>query len=236
MESRFNDCPAKEWLQDNLYTHIGARMKSNVMMVGSQSIKKQITNGFKIASTPKAEIYLIENNRTRYYEMNAQYWSARTGAALNQCPENWPDRTNIIQIFTLICREAARLDKPVRFEDLSIEQTMSSMRYLIGHRLLRQSSLKSKLRKCMLVTSSLHRCDIDETLDILHKMLNEILGVKAAVWPNAKGRRHAGIHRDVGVREYAPYIEQHGRLVKNGLRFFSYWDRSSMFTCMILYV
>jgi hypothetical protein len=240
MESRFNDCPAKEWLQDNLYTHIGARMKSNVMMIPGPSIGKQITNALKIASTPKSEIYFIEESYTRMAKMymrsqhDAGYLS-KVGGTSADWPKNWRSRIHFFYGGVAGYEVAAGLDKPVRFEDLDMDQTMSSMRYLVGHRLLKQSELKSKLRKCMLITSSLRGCDLDKTLGILHRLLNEILGTKAAIWPNAKGK-YAGTHRGAGVNEYAPYIEQHGRLIKNGLRLFSYRDSVPMFSCMILYI
>ena len=233
MESRLNDCSAKGWLQDNLYTHIGARMKSNVMIVGRPFIEEQITNGLKVASTPRANIYLVEKNRIRCQEIERRFWNIDSP---DQWPDRWQGQVHVVYGDVAGYETAAGLNKPVRFEDLNIGQTMRSMRYLVGHRLLKQSNLKSKLRKCMLITSSLHKCDLDKTLAILHRLLNEILGVKAVVWPNAKGRKHAGTHKDVGVKEYAPYIEQHGRLLKNGLRLFSYQDKSPMFACMILYI
>ena len=68
--NRFDDCPTKRWLQDQMYSHLAKRIKSNVMIVGSPSVEPQITNGFKIASTPKANIYLVENNIERFYEMS----------------------------------------------------------------------------------------------------------------------------------------------------------------------
>jgi hypothetical protein len=62
---RFDDRPTKRWLQSQMYSHLSRRIKSNAMMVASPSIESYITDGFKIASTPKAQLYLVENNIER---------------------------------------------------------------------------------------------------------------------------------------------------------------------------
>lgn len=239
MANRLSDCPTKEWLQDNLYTYIGNRMKSNVMMVSGPSIKRHIGNAFEIASTPKAEIYLVEEDSERMAEMANQFYNG-LGEIPADWPKDWQNKIHLVYGDVAGYETAARINRPVRFEYLDMYQTMPSIQYLVGHRLLKQSKLGSKLRKCMLITSSLSRCELDETLTILHHLLSEILGIEFEIWPIINGRKYSRKYRnsgrDSGVREYSPYIKRHGRLLKGGLRLFSYRDRAPMFTCMILYI
>lgn len=236
---RFDDCPTKEWLQSRIYTYIGTRMKSSVAMVAGPSIERQITNGFKIASTPKAKIYLIEKDMARYYKMCDRRYALIFAGATDvtaQWPECWWYRA-IPALGDMSGYEvAAKLDKPVRFEDLDMCQTMRSIRYFVGHRLLLQSKLKGSFRKCMLITSSLRKCTVEDTLAILQQLLGDILGVQSSVWPGRTGDKHSKIYKEFNVKVYSPYIARPGRLLKNGLQFFSYADKSPMFSCIILYV
>ena len=236
---RFDDCPTKRWLQDQMYTHLSFRIKSNVAVVSSPSLEEQITNAFKIASTPKALVYLVENNIERFTEMSRRYRLLRDGDPLCGWPEDWANRTHRLFIDVAAYEMAAKLTKPVRFEDLDMCQTMSSIQHLVRYRLALQSELSgypAGMRKCMLITSSLRHCGLETTLDILQRTLEDILGVSASVWKSAKGNKHSRLYRAHGVKEYTPYIAKHGRLLNNGLHFYTYGDKSPMFSCMILYI
>ena len=236
---RFDNCPTKRWLQDQMYTYLAFRMKSNVMVVGSPSLEEQITNAFKIASTPKAQVYLVENDVNRFVEMSKRYQLLRDNPPLCGWPEGWANRTHPLFIDVAAYEMAAKLTKPVRFEDLDMCQTMSSVQHLVRYRLALQSEINgysARMRKCMLITSSLRHCSLETTIDILQRILEDILGVSASIWKSAKGNKHSRLYRTHGVKEYTPYIAEHGRLLKDGLRFYTYGDKSPMFSCMIFYV
>jgi hypothetical protein len=214
-------------------------MKSNVVIVGSPSPEEQITNGFKIASTPKAQIYLVENSIERFTEMSRQIKILQSQMALPGWPVDWADRTHRLFIDIAAYEMAAKLSKPVRFEDLDMCQTMASIQHLVRYRLALQSEISgfpARMRKCMLITSSLRKCGLETTLDILQRILEDVLGISASVWDSPKGAKHSRLYRAHGVKEYTPYIAKHGRLLKNGLRFYTYGDKSPMFSCMILYI
>jgi len=131
------------------------------------------------------------------------------------------------------------LREPVRFEDLDMCQTMSSIEPLVRYRLSLQSRITgypAKLRKCMLITSSLRPGSLDKTLGILFKIIQDVLGAKASLWKDSKATKHSRRYKDHGVKEYFPYMANHGRLLKDGLIFYTYRDGTPMFSCMILYV
>jgi hypothetical protein len=236
---RFDDCPTKRWLQDQIYTYLSFRMKSNVVMVGSPSLEAQITNGFKIASTPKAEIYLAESNVRRFNEMSRRCRILKDEKVPDGWPENWHYRTKCLYTDVTAYEMAAGLNKPVRFEDLDMCQTMASIQHLVRYRLSLQSEIggyPARMRKCMLITSSLRRCGLDETLTILLNILENVLDTSVGMWKSANGAKHSRLYRTHGVKEYTPYIADHGRLLKDGLRFYTYGDKSPMFSCIILYI
>lgn len=236
---RFDNCPTKRWLQDQMYTHLSFRMKSNVMAVSGPSLEEQITNAFKIASTPKAEIYLVENNVERFLTMSKRCQALKDKEVPDGWPEDWYYRTHRLFIDVASYEMAAKLNKPVRFEDLDMCQTMASIQHLVRYRLSLQSEIGRPiaiLRKCMLITSSLRKCDLEKTLDILQRILEDVLGVSASVWDSSKGAKHSRLYKAHGVKEYTPYIAKHGRLLKDGLRFYTYRDGTPMFSCMILYI
>jgi len=236
---RFDDCPTKRWLQDQMYTHLSFRMKSNVMVVGSPSLEEQITNAFKIASTPAAQVYIVEIDARRFAEMSKRFQILRDRDPLCGWPEDWADRTHRLFIDVASYEMAAKLKAPVRFEDLDMCQTMLFTQHLVRYRLSLQSEISgysARMRKCMLFTSSLHHCGLDETLDILQRILEDVLGASASVWKSAKGNKHSRLYKTHGVKEYTPYIANHGRLLKDGLRFYTYRDGAPMFSCMILYI
>jgi hypothetical protein len=223
---RFDDCPTKRWLQSQIYSDLAKRMKSNVMMIAGPAIERHISDGFKIASTPKAKIHLVEKDFERYKEMVRRY-----GSIPNK-PKEWAKKITLIHGDILLCDST-------RFEDLDLCQTLSSLRYLVGHRLLLQSKLGGsafKLRKCMLITASLRHYELNRTLDALFNLVRDILGAKVALWSGTKGEKHSRLYKEHGVKEYSPYIESHGRLLLNGLRFYTYRDGAPMFSCVILYV
>ena len=236
---RFDNCPTKRWLQDQMYTHLSFRMKSNIMVVGSPSLEEQITNGFKIASTPKAEICLVENDVRKFTEMSRRFKILQSQLPLYDWPRDWADRTHCLFTDVAAYETAAELAKPVRFEDLDMCQTMASIQHLVRYRLALQSEISgysARLRKCMLITSSLRHCDLETTLNILQRILKDVLGASASVWNSPKGSKYSRIYKDHGVKEYTPYMAKHGRVLKDGLHIFSYADKSPMFSCMILYI
>ena len=243
---RFDNCPTKRWLQGQMYSHLAKRMKSNVMMVASPSVEGYITNGFKIASTPKAKIYLVEKDAERFFEMSR--WCQVLGGVgvagpRYDTPDGWPEDwyPRVVRLHTDVVsyEMAAKLNQPVRFEDLDMCQTMSSIQHLVRYRLALQSEIKgyaAGLRKCMLITSALRRCDLEKTLDILQNMLEDVLGAEVVIWKSVKGAKHSRRYKEHGVKEYTPYIRNHGRLLKDGLRYYTYRDGVPMFSCMILYI
>ena len=242
---RFDNCPTKRWLQDQIYSHLSKRIKSNIMIVGSPSVEPQITNGFKIASTPKANIYLVEKNAKRFYEMSRRCHVLKgiPEGPRYDTPEGWPENwySRVIRLYTSVAayEEAASLNQPVRFEDLDMCQTMVSIEPLVRYRLALQSRIggySAKLRKCMLITSALRHCDLETTLDTISNILVDTLGISIGMWSSASGAKHSRLYKEHGVKEYSPYISDHGRVLKNGLHLFSYADKAPMFSCIILYV
>lgn len=236
---RFDDCPTKRWLQSQIYSSVARRMKSNAMIVSGPSVERHITDGFRIASTPKAKIYLVERNIERFYEMSRRCQAIKNSEPLDGWPEDWYSRVTRLHTDVISYERLIKSKTPTRFEDLDMCQTMPSIQYLIGHRLLLQSKLAgsaAKLRKCILITSSLRHCELDKTLDILFTLVKDILGAKVSLWHGAKGAKHSRLYREHGVKEYSPYMEDHGRILNNGLRFYTYRDGAPMFSCMILYI
>lgn len=242
---RFDDCPTKEWLQGQVYTHLSLRMKSNVMVVGGPSIKRQINNAFKIASTPKAKVYLIENNTERYNEMECRLRYMIDGHPMDPWPQNhqwlkdWYSKVQRVYGDVASYEMAAGLNRPVRFEDLDMCETMSSIQHLVRYRLALQSEISGSsagLRKCMLITSSLRGCELDTTLDALFKIIQDILGAKVVLWKGTKGAKHSRLYKEHGVKEYSPYMENYGRILNNGLRYYTYRDGAPMFSCTIFYI
>jgi hypothetical protein len=163
----------------------------------------------------------------------------RDQAPLDGWPEDWAKRTHRIFMDVASYEMAAKLDKPVRFEDLDMCQTMASIQHLVRYRLALQSEISgysARLRKCMLITSALRKCDLDTTLGLLENILKDVLGAEVAIWRSAEGAKHSRMYKERKVKEYTPYIAVHGRLLKNGLRYYTYRDGTPMFSCMILYV
>ena len=236
---RFDNCPTKRRLQSQIYSNMAMRMKSNVMMVSGPAVERHITDGLKIASTPKAKIYLVERDLERFTEMSRRFQALREQKPLDGWPKDWASRVHRIFMDVAAYEMAAKLSKPVRFEDLDMCQTMSSIQHLVRYRLSLQSEIKgyaARLRKCMLITSALRKCDLDKTLGILEDILGDVLNAKVAVWKSADGTKHSRLYKERGVKEYTPYIANHGRLLKNGLRYYTYKDGTPMFSCMILYI
>jgi len=223
---RFDDCPTKRWLQSQIYSDLAKRVKSNVMMIAGPAVERHINDGLKIASTPAARIHLVEKDFGRYKEMVRRYRD------IPNRPKEWAKKITLINSDILLCDS-------MRFEDLDLCQTMSSLRYLVGHRILLQSKLGGsafKLRKCMLITTSLRHYELNKTFDAVLNLVRDILGAKVSIWKGAGGKKYSRLYKEHGVKEYFPYIENHGRILNNGLRFYTYRDGAPMFSCMILYV
>jgi len=231
---RFDDCPTKEWLHSNMYTYASRRMKSDALIVSGPAVERHIKEGLKIARTPKAMVYLIENNMKIYAEMRERYEKL-----LVKQPELC-NKVRIVSGDVAGYELAIGRSHALRFEDLDMCASIRSLRYLLSHRLYIQSRLAgnpAKLRKCFMFTTSLHNCPFDETVEILQKMVLEILEAKVVLW-NMYGVEDVPYrrYRSNGVKEYFPYFQKFGRLLNNGLHFFTYGDKSPMFSCMIFYV
>jgi hypothetical protein len=225
---RFDHCPAKEWLHDNMYKYAATRMKSDALIVSGPAVERHIEHGLRIARTEKARVYLIENDPDVYREMKRRF------LAIPNKPAEWIRKVKIVHGDVASYETFINRSRPMRFEDLDLCKSMKSLHYLLGHRLLLQSKLAghaTSLRKCFMFTVSLRNCPFDDTFKTLSGMLEDILGVKSSYWPGSCAR-----YKKVNVKEFYPYIGDFGRLLKGGLHLYTYKDGAPMMTGMIFYV
>jgi hypothetical protein len=222
----FDNRVAKEYLEGIIYDYVGERMISNTLQITGPALERHLKNANKIADD-RCTKHCIEIEPRIYREMQkrfdniSRYTSHNTELALG----------NVVEYERIFNR-----DRPCRFEDIDLCESLKKSRFIIAHRLLVQSrsypGKYNNLNKCLIFTAALRPISMEKTLEYARVIL-DVIDVKLAV----KSTMSQGtISLPHGIKQWKPALLQTGRLLGPlSLRIYSYKDTHPMMSCVILY-
>lgn len=226
----FDNRPAKEFLEDLIYTYIGRIMRSHVLVITGPSIERHIINSFKIASDNRFWVHCIDMDEDTFSEMTQRL--EKMSIDTSRVELGLGDVTNYEWVF--------KLPRPCRFEDLDLCQSLGQTKGIIMQRLIRQSSnhggTYDSCVKCLMFTTSSRPKGIEDFFYNLNTILNEI-GAEIRVNSTVRqGPNGVYKHNKRNIHEWSPVLSKHGRLLnRDPLTVYTYRDGAPMVSCVIMY-